>query len=124
MWRFRNIRKVNCLLILLSPTPKCRLGADSRGSMTDELKNWNEPPERTRLCARHEAAKASNLPAIPLTSKKQLHFFEDVGYRHQPFQHCPQDAGQWEKGKCGCDRLDTLDYRQQSCIPRYQRLFQ
>ncbi|KAJ7314989.1 nucleotide-diphospho-sugar transferase [Mycena albidolilacea] len=69
-------------------------------------------------------APVHSIAAALFASKKQLHFFEDVGYRHQPFQHCPQDAGQWEKGKCGCDRMDTLDYRQQSCVPRYQRLFQ
>ncbi|KAJ7485652.1 glycosyltransferase family 15 protein [Mycena latifolia] len=55
--------------------------------------------------------------------RSKLHFFSDVGYRHSPFQHCPQDAGEYERGKCTCDRADTLDYRQQSCIPRFRRLF-
>ncbi|KAJ7292879.1 glycosyltransferase family 15 protein [Mycena rebaudengoi] len=53
--------------------------------------------------------------------RHKLHFFKDIGYRHPPFQHCPQGAD-WEKGKCTCDKTDTLDYRDQSCIPRYLKL--
>ncbi|KAJ6595556.1 glycosyltransferase family 15 protein [Mycena vulgaris] len=54
--------------------------------------------------------------------RQQLHFFTDVGYRHQPFEHCPQ-GDDWAQNKCNCVKTNTIDYRQQSCIPRFQRLF-
>ncbi|KAJ7787774.1 hypothetical protein B0H14DRAFT_3505100 [Mycena olivaceomarginata] len=41
-----------------------------------------------------DKARAGRNTAALFASKKQLHFFEDVGYQHQPFQHCLQDAGQ------------------------------
>ncbi|KAK7044491.1 glycosyltransferase family 15 protein [Favolaschia claudopus] len=65
----------------------------------------------------HSIAVALFLP------KSQLHFFTDIGYRHSPFQHCPQ-GDDWANNHCGCDKFDTLDYRQQSCIPRFQKLFE
>ena len=30
------------------------------------------------------------------------HFFDDIGYRHEPYQHCPQGAAH-AQGKCWCD---------------------
>ncbi|KAJ7717048.1 glycosyltransferase family 15 protein [Mycena metata] len=68
-------------------------------------------------------APVHSIAAALFAPRDQLHFFTDVGYRHQPFQHCPQGAD-WKENKCTCDQADTLDYRQQSCIPRFQRLFQ
>ncbi|KAJ7211167.1 glycosyltransferase family 15 protein [Mycena pura] len=68
-------------------------------------------------------APVHSIAAALFAPKSQLHFFQDVGYRHTPFQHCPQGP-EWAANKCGCDKLDTLDYRDQSCIPRYQRLFE
>ncbi|KAJ7104435.1 glycosyltransferase family 15 protein [Mycena belliarum] len=54
--------------------------------------------------------------------KDKLHFFTDVGYRHQPFEHCPQ-SDDWAQNKCACDKAESIDWRPQSCIPRFQRLF-
>ncbi|KAK7437616.1 hypothetical protein VKT23_018515 [Stygiomarasmius scandens] len=54
--------------------------------------------------------------------KDQLHFFRDIGYRHEPFQHCP-NGEDWSRGKCTCNSHDTLDYAPQSCIRRYEKLF-
>jgi hypothetical protein len=39
--------------------------------------------------------------------RHRLHFFTDIGYRHTPFQHCPQ-ADQWSQNKCSCNQWDTL----------------
>jgi hypothetical protein len=36
-------------------------------------------------------------------SRDQIHFFEEIGYEHNPYTHCPKDPGMWERGKCGCD---------------------
>ncbi|KAG9318504.1 glycolipid 2-alpha-mannosyltransferase-domain-containing protein [Chiua virens] len=39
--------------------------------------------------------------------KDQIHFFKDIGYRHSPFQHCPQGSD-WKKGHCSCDPNDNF----------------
>ncbi|KAJ6495440.1 glycosyltransferase family 15 protein [Mycena sanguinolenta] len=68
-------------------------------------------------------APVHSIAAALFANKSQLHFFEDIGYRHQPFQHCPLDGGVYRERRCSCDQGDTLDYRDQSCIPRYKKLF-
>jgi len=39
--------------------------------------------------------------------KDQIHFFKDIGYRHSPFQHCPQGSD-WRRGHCSCDPNDNF----------------
>lgn len=60
---------------------------------------------------------------VSLFAKKdQIHFFKDIGYRHNPFQHCPQGALH-TKGRCSCEEADNFDYGSYSCTARYDRLF-
>lgn len=35
--------------------------------------------------------------------KEQTHFFSDIGYRHEPFEHCPADEDVWTRQRCSCD---------------------
>ncbi|KAJ7634998.1 glycosyltransferase family 15 protein [Roridomyces roridus] len=81
---------------------------ESRGGFYYE--RWGDAPV-------HSIAVALFAP------KTRLHFFKDIGYRHTPFQHCPQGP-EWKANSCNCEQWNTLDYRDQSCIPRYQKLFQ
>lgn len=61
--------------------------------------------------------------AVALFAKKeQIHFFHDIGYRHEPFQHCPQGDAH-KKGKCYCDPKQNFDYEWYSCLNRYDRMF-
>lgn len=39
--------------------------------------------------------------------KEQVHFFKDIGYKHEWFQHCPS-GDTWAKGRCACDPKDTF----------------
>lgn len=55
-------------------------------------------------------------------SKDQIHWFDDIGYRHDPFQHCPQ-AEAHTRGKCMCDPLDTYDWQWYSCAQKYADKF-
>ncbi|KAJ7155949.1 glycosyltransferase family 15 protein [Mycena crocata] len=55
--------------------------------------------------------------------KEQIHFFNDIGYRHEPFQHCPQGAAH-TKGKCWCDETQNFDHEWYSCLNKYDRMFQ
>ena len=36
-------------------------------------------------------------------SKDQIHFFDEIGYEHNPYTHCPKGDGAWKRGKCDCD---------------------
>ncbi|KAF9464716.1 glycosyltransferase family 15 protein [Collybia nuda] len=61
--------------------------------------------------------------AVSLFARKnQVHFFHDIGYRHDPFQHCPS-GNEWLGGRCSCDSNDSFDYAPNSCITRYEGLF-
>ncbi|KAJ7253923.1 glycosyltransferase family 15 protein [Mycena rebaudengoi] len=61
--------------------------------------------------------------AVALFARKdQIHFFDNIGYRHEPFQHCPQGATH-SAGKCECDMANNFDLSWYSCLPRYQPLF-
>ncbi|KIK55996.1 glycosyltransferase family 15 protein, partial [Collybiopsis luxurians FD-317 M1] len=65
---------------------------DSKGGFYYE--RWGDAPV-------HSIAAALFIP------KDELHFFRDIGYRHEPFQHCPRGED-WTRGKCSCNSHDTL----------------
>ena len=92
-------------------------------------------------------APVHSIGAALFARKDQIHFFNDIGYRHEPFQHCPQGEAH-SKGKCWCSEKDNfgeliivsypfllwndvsdylvrlLDYQWYSCLKRYDALFQ
>ncbi|CDS10110.1 hypothetical protein LRAMOSA02787 [Lichtheimia ramosa] len=51
-------------------------------------------------------------------NKSQVHFFDDIGYRHDPFMHCPTDQN--TQKKCHCNADDNFDYTPFSCMNRWQ----
>lgn len=88
-------------------------------------------------------APVHSIAAALFVPRDKIHFFNDLGYRHDPFQRCPQ--GQFHSaGRCWCDPSDNfgesstatkrdtiliipIDYRQNSCVKlwedvRYSRL--
>ncbi|KAF8201824.1 glycosyltransferase family 15 protein [Pholiota molesta] len=67
-------------------------------------------------------APVHSIAAALFARKDQLHFFRDIGYRHDPFQHCPT-GNDWIDGRCSCDPNDSFDYAQNSCIRKYEDLF-
>ncbi|KAJ7109390.1 glycosyltransferase family 15 protein [Mycena epipterygia] len=68
-------------------------------------------------------APVHSIAASLFARKDQIHFFRDVGYRHESFQHCPS-GNQWSAGRCACDPKDSFDYSSHSCLKRFERLFQ
>ncbi|KAJ8085594.1 hypothetical protein PM082_004412 [Marasmius tenuissimus] len=55
--------------------------------------------------------------------KDQIHFFEDIGYQHDDWSHCPLREEVWEKGRCACDQGNSFDYdRWSSCKKHWDRL--
>ncbi|KAH9966683.1 glycosyltransferase family 15 protein [Russula dissimulans] len=67
-------------------------------------------------------APVHSIGAALLAPKEKLHFFREIGYRHEPFQHCPVTEVHKE-GKCWCDPEDNFDYHWYSCMPKYDRIF-
>lgn len=67
-------------------------------------------------------APVHSIGAALFSRKDQIHFFEDIGYRHEPFQHCPQGASH-ARGKCWCDPKQNFDREWYSCLNRYDKLF-
>ncbi|KZW03570.1 glycosyltransferase family 15 protein [Exidia glandulosa HHB12029] len=51
-------------------------------------------------------------------NRSQIHFFDDMGYRHEPYQHCPQGEAH-SRGKCMCIEKNTFDNSRFSCLKQY-----
>ncbi|KAI5184293.1 alpha 1,2-mannosyltransferase [Nematocida homosporus] len=62
----------------------------------------------------HTIALALFLPS------SAMHYFEDIGYTHPPFTHCPAPALNWPA--CDCDPKQSVDLEMFSCINLYKRL--
>jgi len=67
-------------------------------------------------------APVHSIGAALFAKKEQIHFFNDIGYRHEPFQHCPQGSAH-KKGKCWCNERENFDYEGYSCLSHYDRMF-
>jgi len=67
-------------------------------------------------------APVHSIGAALFARKDQLHFFEDIGYRHEPFQHCPQGESH-ARGKCWCNVKDNFDNEWYSCLKQYNAMF-
>jgi hypothetical protein len=58
-------------------------------TMNVKRKRWGDAP-------------VHSIAAALFASRSQIHFFDDIGYEHSPYTHCPKDVEKWKKGKCGC----------------------
>ncbi|WBW74767.1 alpha-1,2-mannosyltransferase Omh3 [Schizosaccharomyces osmophilus] len=64
-------------------------------------------------------APIHTLAASLFLNKSQLHYFEDFGYYHLPWNHCPSDYKLHVKGRCICDPADTVEIQYGFCYPRW-----
>ncbi|KAI0054087.1 glycosyltransferase family 15 protein [Auriscalpium vulgare] len=53
--------------------------------------------------------------------KDQTHFFDDIGFRHEELQHCPNGDAH-ARARCSCDPEDNFDRDKQSCLGRWEAL--
>jgi alpha 1,2-mannosyltransferase len=67
-------------------------------------------------------APVHSIGAALFARKDQLHFFNDIGYRHEPFQHCPQ-GDLHSKSRCWCDPTQNFDHEWYSCLNKYDSMF-
>ncbi|CAJ0845606.1 13003_t:CDS:2 [Entrophospora sp. SA101] len=53
-------------------------------------------------------APVHSIAAALFLNKSQIHFFNDIGYKHNPFTHCPVNKEIQESGKCNCNASDSF----------------
>ncbi|KAI0643423.1 glycosyltransferase family 15 protein [Trametes meyenii] len=57
-----------------------------------------------------------------LARKDQIHFFDEIGYEHNPYVHCPRGEGAWARGRCACTAEQSFDYNGYSCMKQWDRI--
>ncbi|KAJ2615728.1 hypothetical protein H4S08_001086 [Coemansia sp. RSA 1365] len=64
-------------------------------------------------------APVHSIAASLLLSKSEIHWFEDIGYKHPGNMHCPRDEAM--HAKCICDVKKSYTYRS-ACQTRFARV--
>ncbi len=54
-------------------------------------------------------APVHSIAAALFASKDQIQFFDEIGYEHFPYTHCPRDEETWRRGMCTCEREQSFD---------------
>ncbi|KAH7103907.1 glycosyltransferase family 15 protein [Auriculariales sp. MPI-PUGE-AT-0066] len=67
-------------------------------------------------------APVHSIAVALLARRDQIHFFDEIGYRHQPFEHCPSGEAH-TRGKCYCNVDDTFDDMWYSCLQEFERVY-
>ncbi|KAI8138046.1 nucleotide-diphospho-sugar transferase [Fennellomyces sp. T-0311] len=62
-------------------------------------------------------APVHSLAVAMFLDKSEVHFFDDIGYRHDPFMHCPLDRN--VQKKCHCNADDNFDFTVFSCMNKW-----
>uniref|UniRef100_A0A060T8N1 ARAD1C30184p n=1 Tax=Blastobotrys adeninivorans TaxID=409370 RepID=A0A060T8N1_BLAAD len=65
-------------------------------------------------------APVHSLAASLFLNASQIHLFDDVGYTHPPFTHCPQNALE-RNLRCSCLPERSFDWEGYSCMRQYYR---
>ncbi|KAL2111391.1 hypothetical protein VUR80DRAFT_10174 [Thermomyces stellatus] len=64
-------------------------------------------------------APVHSIAAGLMLKKDEIHFFDDIGYWHVPFTHCPTDEQRRLDLKCHCNPEDNFDWKGYSCTSRF-----
>lgn len=68
-------------------------------------------------------APVHSIAASLFLSTSQIHQWNDLGYYHSPFVHCPTNVPQYHaNGQCFCDPADNFDLQPYSCTPRWWKI--
>ncbi|KAF9075367.1 glycosyltransferase family 15 protein [Rhodocollybia butyracea] len=67
-------------------------------------------------------AAIHSIGASLFLKREQIHFFEEIGYQHDDWYHCPRPDAIWTKGRCSCSQRGSFDYNHESsCKPHWDR---
>lgn len=64
-------------------------------------------------------APVHSIGASLFLNKSEVHFFEDIGYYHVPFNSCPASATDRIEKKCICKPDDSFTWKGYSCTPKF-----
>ncbi|RAL13031.1 glycosyltransferase family 15 protein [Aspergillus homomorphus CBS 101889] len=64
-------------------------------------------------------APVHSIAAGLLLDKKQIHFWDEIGYYHVPFTHCPTEEKKRLDLKCSCNPAENFDWKGYSCTSRF-----
>ncbi|CAJ0909759.1 777_t:CDS:2 [Entrophospora sp. SA101] len=64
--------------------------------------------------------KVHSIAAALFLKKHQIHYFNEIGYKHNPFMHCPVEEE--FRGRCSCDPHQTFDNEEYSCTRLWKSL--
>ncbi|KAJ3008234.1 alpha 1,2-mannosyltransferase 2.4.1 [Thoreauomyces humboldtii] len=67
-------------------------------------------------------APVHSIGAAMILKPDQIHFFNDIGYYHGPFRHCPVDQPAF-KDKCQCNGNENFDMQGYSCTRKWFELY-
>lgn len=75
-------------------------------------------------------APVHSIAAALLADRNQIHFFENVGYWHVPFQSCPVNEDERLRLRCTCpldesiesDQRNIFTFKGYSCTPRWYKI--
>ncbi|KAM0754115.1 glycosyl transferase [Meredithblackwellia eburnea MCA 4105] len=67
-------------------------------------------------------APVHSIAAALFVPSEQIHQFNDIAYRHNPYTHCPQDGSLFDSGKCNCNPKDSFDLDGYSCMRQWWRV--
>lgn len=67
-------------------------------------------------------APVHSIAASLLLNKTEVHFFDDIGYWHVPFTHCPTSEKTRLALRCHCNPKDNFDWKGYSCTSKFFEL--
>ncbi|KDN52891.1 glycosyltransferase family 15 protein [Tilletiaria anomala UBC 951] len=67
-------------------------------------------------------APVHSLAVSIMLDRSRLHHFNDIGYTHVPFSHCPVNRKKYhDNGKCNCKPENSFDEHPYSCLKEWWR---
>ncbi|KAJ2921879.1 hypothetical protein H1R20_g15219, partial [Candolleomyces eurysporus] len=66
-------------------------------------------------------APVHSIAAAIFLNRHQIHFFDEIGYEHNPYTHCPKLGDNWVNGRCSCDQKRSFDYDGYSCMSKWDK---
>lgn len=66
-------------------------------------------------------APVHSIAAALFLNKNEIHHFEDIGYFHPPFHHCPTTLDMRTERKCMCNPEDNFAWKGYSCTPKFYK---
>ncbi len=69
-------------------------------------------------------APVHSIAAALLLNKDQIHFFDDIGYKHVPWARCPADDESRDSARCICPfkKEESFDFNAYSCTKKWWKM--